>query len=251
MTGNHFTYEEQKDWGEICIKGIKQSPININTTTTRAKRTNTTRKLNPRKFQNTTLITWKEKIPSVLVEDNGHTFIVNESISSLSTINNLGHMTAMYDSIQFHFHSPGEHTINKMTYPLELHIVHKITSPSTKKQTLAVLGIMFQVSGKESSFLKSLQMEKIDNNKKRKMNIEELKELTDGNPEMYCYNGSLTTPDCSEIVSWFVIQKPLSMSEKQLDYFTKKFPHYPNNRDIQKLNGRQIYCTNCKGSIEQ
>ncbi len=60
---------------------------------------------------------------------------------------------------QFHFHSPSEHTINGMHYPLEMHMVHKLfrtntstaaapvrtasSTPGATLQQAAVIGIMF------------------------------------------------------------------------------------------------------------
>ncbi len=57
---------------------------------------------------------------------------------------------------QFHFHSPSEHTVNGMHYPLEMHMVHKLFKASATDATIvpantpgavlskaAVIGIMF------------------------------------------------------------------------------------------------------------
>ena len=57
---------------------------------------------------------------------------------------------------QFHFHSPSEHTINGVHYPLEMHMVHKLFQASSTNTTIvpsnapspalakaAVIGIMF------------------------------------------------------------------------------------------------------------
>lgn len=43
-----------------------------------------------------------------------------------------------YDLVQFHYHSPSEHTLNGVRYPLEVHFVHR--APSTG--ALAVFGIL-------------------------------------------------------------------------------------------------------------
>lgn len=50
-----------------------------------------------------------------------------------------------FTALQFHFHSPSEHTINGVHYDLETHIVHKLTDNSTGGRYLAVLGLLFQV----------------------------------------------------------------------------------------------------------
>jgi len=55
----------------------------------------------------------------------------------------------------------------------------------------------------------------------------------------YRFNGSLTTPPCSEGVRWIVIKTPNTLSKKQLDAF-KAIMKEPNNRPIQAVNGRII-----------
>jgi Eukaryotic-type carbonic anhydrase len=37
----------------------------------------------------------------------------------------------------------------------------------------------------------------------------------------YSYKGSLTTPPCSEIVNWVVMEEPVQVSQGQLDEFRK------------------------------
>ena len=54
----------------------------------------------------------------------------------------------------------------------------------------------------------------------------------------YTYDGSLTTPPCSEGVRWFVLQSPIEMSESQITSFEDIIKD--NNRPVQPLNGREI-----------
>jgi carbonic anhydrase len=76
------------------------------------------------------------------------------------------------------------------------------------------------------------------------------KKLVDGlsNRRIYHYSGSLTTPPCSEIVQWIVVDDPQSISKEQLDFFRKRWANnfsfargFGNNRAIQPINGRTIY----------
>src|SRR5690348_8728712 len=52
----------------------------------------------------------------------------------------------------------------------------------------------------------------------------------------YRYNGSLTTPPCSEGVKWLVLRDPVELSAAQIAAFTAIFPL--DARPIQPLNGR-------------
>jgi len=52
------------------------------------------------------------------------------------------------------------------------------------------------------------------------------------------YNGSLTTPPCSEIVEWIVMETPLEASQAQLDAFSSIL--HNNFRPVQPISGRDI-----------
>ena len=54
------------------------------------------------------------------------------------------------------------------------------------------------------------------------------------------YEGSLTTPPCSEGVRWLVMEEPITMSVDQIAAL-KKAIGFDNNRPVQPLNGRVIY----------
>ena len=54
----------------------------------------------------------------------------------------------------------------------------------------------------------------------------------------YRYDGSLTTPPCSEGVKWIVLTTPIEMSEAQIAAF--KAIIHDNNRPVQPLNGRKL-----------
>src|SRR5262249_2315371 len=54
----------------------------------------------------------------------------------------------------------------------------------------------------------------------------------------YTFAGSLTTPPCSEGVTWYVMKDPLTVSDAQGAAFAKLYPR--NARRIQPINGREI-----------
>jgi carbonic anhydrase len=54
----------------------------------------------------------------------------------------------------------------------------------------------------------------------------------------YTFTGSLTTPPCTEGVTWFVLKTPQRISQSQADTFGKLYPS--DARPIQPLNGREL-----------
>lgn len=63
-------------------------------------------------------------------------------------------------------------------------------------------------------------------------------DLLPPNRAYYTYRGSLTTPPCTEAVTWFVLEAHGSVSEEQSQAFGRIFP--ANARPVQALNGRVV-----------
>ena len=104
---------------------------------------------------------------------------------------------------------------------------------------LAVVAILLQ-QGDENSLVKELWTRvPAEKDKEEAVNLQiELSELLPSNHDYYTFSGSLTTPPCSEDVTWFVLKHPVTVSEQQIE----KFSHlYPNNaRPTQLLNNRPV-----------
>ena len=159
--------------------------------------------------------------------NNGHTIQENLNPGNFITIQG-----QKYEAKQFHFHSPSEHRIDGRSYPLEIHLVH-----SNPEGRLAVLGLMF-IEGEENSMLNQLNgfrpagMEPYTGPIDYALVIGSLNEY-------YTYNGSLTTPPCSEGVLWVVLKNPITASREQIDRFHDEMGA-DTNRPIQPRNARTI-----------
>jgi carbonic anhydrase len=57
--------------------------------------------------------------------------------------------------------------------------------------------------------------------------------------DYYRFNGSLTTPPCTEGVTWLVMKQPITASKAQIKQFQKVMGH-PNNRPVQPVNARPV-----------
>jgi carbonic anhydrase len=129
------------------------------------------------------------------------------------------------------------------------------SSRKSDKSALSVIGILFDVKagGNETNwFIESVLNNGTTLKAPNKYNVTNLNvnKFVDSieKKNIYHYEGSLTTPGCSEIVEWIVLDNLQSISPEQLDKFTSKWSkEYSfakgngNNRVTQPINGRTIY----------
>ncbi|MDR2150217.1 MAG: carbonic anhydrase family protein [Spirochaetaceae bacterium] len=168
-----------------------------------------------------------------VVKNNGHTI----EATPVTTGNTLVLDGETYVLQQFHFHAPSEHLIDGEPFAMELHLVHKSAAGH-----LAVIGIMI-TEGAENETLKEL-FENLSSAAAREGAAQHetqinLAELFTGSGEAYRYDGSLTTPPCTEGVKWTIHTQPLTMARSQIDAFRAFYDG--NNRPVQNREGRAIY----------
>ena len=136
---------------------------------------------------------------------------------------------------QLDFHAPSEHTLNGKTYPLELQLVHKNSNGD-----VAIVAVMFDV-GEPNQAIQNLweSFPTMEDSSMPIFSPVNINQLLPDNKTYWRYSGSLTTPPCTEGVSWTVLKTPVTLSAEQLDKF-----HYivgtANNRPPQPLNERKI-----------
>jgi carbonic anhydrase len=136
-----------------------------------------------------------------------------------------------YDLKQFHFHHPSEHTVDGKSFPLEVHLVH--AAPDGR---LAVVGVMFE-EGASNPALDPVWATAPTQEGKAAVAFEvDPSKFLPREPAAYRYQGSLTTPPCSETVTWTVLAKPITASRSQIQAFASLFPN--NARPVQPLNRR-------------
>ena len=140
--------------------------------------------------------------------------------------------TTSFVPLQLHFHSPSEHTIDGKHYDLEMHIVHKYKDSGDLG---AVVGIFFDtiVGGPTNNqFIAEIAPELARDQKlsDNNSNGNGQYEVDDGVRfaqflrsvdfrDFYQYDGSLTTPPCTEGIRWLVVKDVQSLSPAQLEAF--------------------------------
>ncbi|KAJ4800954.1 Alpha carbonic anhydrase [Rhynchospora pubera] len=142
---------------------------------------------------------------------------------------------------QLHWHSPSEHTINGKRYEMEMHMVHQ-TSDGKK---IAVIGFLYEY-GHPDPFLAEMEpyIKEVGNLKdeEESVGIVDPRKIKLGSRKYYRYIGSLTTPPCTEGVTWTIVKKIRTVSREQL-HLLKDAVHdeaHDNARPIQSIYDRMI-----------
>ena len=209
-------------WGGLekefsaCALGKAQSPVDIRDTAV------TQADLPPIEFD--------YKPSPLMIIDNNHTVQIDYAPGSFITVNG-----KPYQLVQFHFHRPSEERLNGKKYPMVAHLVHKDSDGK-----LAVVAVLL-ATGSQNPLIKTL-WKNLPKEKEIEVSIEKIEINAAGllpkDRVYYTFNGSLTTPPCSEGVTWFVLKHPMSISGDEVDRFSRLYPM--NARPVQPLNGREI-----------
>ncbi|HEX9959194.1 MAG TPA: carbonic anhydrase family protein [Fibrella sp.] len=215
----HWDYEHP-DWqtqGYSECAGTIQSPVDIQTNSTvKADLPN---------------LSFAYKEFPIQIIDNGHTVQVNNNGNSSASYNG-----KTYNFKQFHFHYHSEHFIDGVAGDMELHLVHQEPTSGA----LLVVGFLLK-KGAASSFFESV-LSNWPSKKETEVTTTtsiNMASILPADKRYYSYVGSLTTPPCSQGVTFFILKAPLEVSSNQLDQFKSHYDH--NARPIQLLNSRLIY----------
>ena len=229
LASPNWTYENETGpnyWSSldtsfaVCSSGLSQSPIDL-TLATAADLPNP-------EFH-------YESVPLNLL-NNGHTVQVPYAPGSYILLEG-----QQYNLLQFHFHSPSEHALDGKIQGAELHLVHQSESGE-----LAVVAVMLQpeVQPGESNRA-AIAFDVLSDNlpeqagdKIRTGKMINAQTLLPTKATTYRYSGSLTTPPCTESVTWLVMTEPVILSVWQLSEYERLL--HNNHRPLQSLNQRDI-----------
>jgi carbonic anhydrase len=207
-------------WGEldpnfrVCQNGKSQTPIDIVSTTDIG--------LPPLHVHYRT--GGKEEL------HNGHTIQVDYQTGSTLTLDE-----RTYELKQFHFHAPSENHIGGHAFPMEAHLVH-----ADAEGRLAVIAVMFEEGAENPAIATTwAAMPQHAGQHVTLGSRVSAEALLPADRAYYRFEGSLTTPPCSEGVTWLVMKHPVSASHGQLTKFARAIGH-PNNRPLQGLNARAV-----------
>lgn len=175
------------------------------------------------------------KSSPLAILNNGHTIQVGfKDGSSTLTVGE-----QQYKLAQFHFHHPSEEAINGKRTDMVAHLVFQRGEGVNLR--LAVVAVLLK-EGKSNPTIDEL-WKHIPETVGHDAALVPDAEINPGNllpasHDYYSYLGSLTTPPCTEIVTWYVLKTPVEISTAQIAAFHKLYPN--NARPVQPLNGRTI-----------
>ena len=235
------------DWPGLCQTGKEQSPIDFGMVTLNDKLA-----LNLDGYMN---------FPEGKMDKLSNTLQFNtlgENTDAVLTLTRADGSESKWKPAQFHFHAPSEHTVGGKLMDLEIHFVHLADASAGNDGFAAVLGVFFdrEAGGNEPNpFIESLKFdETTDQWDVSDVNVKDFLEGIDKSSFM-SYDGSLTTPPCTEGVKWTVFLQAQPISDAQLKAFTDRYAGNPafygdkgSNRVTLPLNGRTVSYTGFTGS---
>ncbi|KAG0215435.1 hypothetical protein BGX28_010140 [Mortierella sp. GBA30] len=257
----HWTYGQDnagpQHWGQLdplygtCGSGHKQSPIDIAVGAPYVH------------LQNATFSSLNyPPIRNALCGYDGHAVKCEWPTTNPAVENSIVIKGKKYNLINFHFHTPSEHRIDNHFADAELHLVHQSSSGDG---ALAVIGIMLEVQAKNNPFFNFVSAlgKKVDEAEKghgfymkdkvtgkpvpgkeqvkytvKKVDFKPLLRATGKFTPRWEYEGSLTTPPCTEGVAWNVVKKSVGLGLEQynalvtLESFNSRFiQDRPNEKE--------------------
>uniref|UniRef100_A0A8C3CWW3 Alpha-carbonic anhydrase domain-containing protein n=1 Tax=Cairina moschata TaxID=8855 RepID=A0A8C3CWW3_CAIMO len=182
--------------------------------------------------------------------NNGHTGGCSAPTTGSHIAISGGGLPGRYRALQLHFHwgSPAangsEHTLDGHQLPMELHIVHINAKYRTLGEAkghpsgLAVLGCFFQVVPASRHAGQSVDLAST-------FRLSTLLPRASRLSRYYRYQGSLTTPDCSEAVVWTVFEEPVDIGWAQVAWAALPWGWRMTNnyRPPQPLHSRKVFAS--------
>lgn len=161
--------------------------------------------------------------------DTGHTVELESTSPQNITVDG-----TEYTFQQMHYHAPSEHTLDGADYAAELHFVHQADDGD-----LAVVGVLAAEGENNPAWSPVIEaVSAAHDEDSAEVTGLTLSSLLPESLDHYEYDGSLTTPPCSENVRWLLLQSPIELGRTQISEL--RSAHSDNNRPTQPLNDREV-----------
>lgn len=209
---------EESNSACAATSASRQSPININ---------------DPEVDRSLTPISTVLGETSFTLKNTGYTVVATPENAGTLVLNG-----TTFTLRQFHFHTLSEHTIDQKHSVMELHAVFQDANSN-----YAVIGVLFRI-GKADPFLSEILSSGLpQKTTSSAVTVSDLN-LADAFTDLssyYTYPGSLTTPPCSETVTWLVLKQQAEVTASQFQEFRNVLGN--DFRPVQPLNNRVVRVT--------
>jgi carbonic anhydrase len=164
------------------------------------------------------------------VTNTGHAIQVNSGPGSTLSMDG-----RTFRLLQFHFHAPSEHHLEGRDFPMEAHFVHQ-----DQTGALAVVAVLFE-HGPANDLMGLILASLPGGPGQRRLLGSPVPPagLLPVDRDHFRYNGSLTTPPCSEGVRWLVMKRPVTVTPAQVHTLSEALG-FANNRPTQPVNARPL-----------
>jgi carbonic anhydrase len=210
------------NWGKLdpdykaCSKGREQSPLDIHGA-------HLNKALQPIEFHYIA--------GPVKLDNDGHTVVAHLDAGSYMVAGGV-----RYELIGFDFHHPSEVTVKGKFSDMEVHLLHKSADGK-----LAVIAVRLVEDASSPNAVLATLWPHLPTKAGASEKVAEMVNaggLLPADRGYWTYEGSLTTPPCTEGVRWFVLEQELSLSRDQLRAFANLYK--VNTRAAQDAHGRRI-----------
>ncbi|CAK1543781.1 unnamed protein product [Leptosia nina] len=243
--GAEWSYDYETQWPGQCNEGKLQSPINIMSRSALVDR-HALHIRGPLVFRGYNRV-------NVTAYNDGHTLKWSVVENEPAPMVYGGPLRGNYTFMQFHLHWLSEHAIDGMKYPMEIHMVHIKTGLTmdealVRPDGLSVIAILCQVNSGGASEYALGEIDRFfpklaeRNSAYPNTSVIDLTRLLSPEPQsFYTYHGSLTTPNCQEVVTWIIMDRPLIISDTQYKQISRvDVGRIDNYRSLQTVD-REIY----------
>lgn len=215
------------EWGSLpgntaCATGTRQSPVALGT-----------KAPFPVEARDLPNLVFKYGKTGLHLVNDGRSILANVDKGSAVEVDG-----GTWTLVELHFHSPSEHSLDGLHYPMEMHLVH--AGPDGRPGL--VVGV-FLVQGGDNPGLApvfaSLPKDKGGKKDDAAATVD-LASLLPPDRTAITYEGSLTTPPCTEGIRWYVLSAPIGITGEQLGAFVSATRMNATNRPLQPLGARKV-----------
>lgn len=138
-----------------------------------------------------------------------------------------------FELLQFHAHVPSEHALDGQRSALEVHLVHQ-----DDQDELAVLGLLVDEGSSSSALSEAWAEVPGQEGEAVELTDFDVSSLIPADPDLYRYEGSLTTPPCTEGVQWLVVGEPVDAPAEIVDEMEELLGD--TARPLQPVGSREV-----------